>query len=476
MRFDEYFLQMALPDAVVLEKNFPSTLSFSVDTRSLKKGDIYIALEGSRVDGHSFITEALEAGAAGIFLAICKKHLLETIDSVLLKKKLIVLVPDTLSALIKMATVWRSQFTCPIIAITGSVGKTSTKEMLVSILEVHKAKYLASQGNQNTKIGLSLNIMRMRPEHEFAIFELGINKRGEMAQLVSILRPTTGVITYVGHSHMEGLGSLTDIAQEKRDIFKYFTEDSIGIINGDQAILSTVSYTHPVIKFGSKTINQIQARKIHVGNNHVTFVLKLYKDKIPVTLKNTNVGRVFNCLAAAAAAYVMGIPKNSILQGLQVPIAVHGRFEIRPLARGKGSIINDCYNASPESMKAALLALEHVDTDAQKVAVLGDMLELGVNSPFWHRQIGRFLRKVPSLKTVILVGDMIKWTKKTIPIGVQVKQVTSWQEAVNLLEEFTQKDCVVLVKGSRGMQLDHLVEHFAPTNPPKHNHNETNLR
>ncbi len=462
MRFDEHFLQMALPDAILVEKNFPESISFSVDTRSLQKGDIFIALQGSQIDGHAFIAAALEQGAAGVFLDSAKKQILETIKPALLKKKLIVVVPDTLSAITKMAAVWRSQFAYPVIAITGSVGKTSTKEVIANILETNGTKFIASQGNQNTKIGLSINIMRMRPEHQVAIFELGINKRGEMAQLVNILRPTTGVITYIGHSHMEGLGSLTDIAQEKRDIFKYFQHDSIGIINGDQAILANVGYTHPVIRFGSKTINQIQARKIHVGNNHVTFVLKLYKDKIPVTLKNTNVGRVFNSLAAAAVAYILGISKDRIVQGLQKPVIVTGRFEMRPMVRGKGSIINDCYNASPESMKAALLALEHVDTDAQKVAVLGDMLELGVNSPFWHRQLGRFLRKVPSLKKVVLVGDMVKWTKKTVPLGVAVEQVTTWQDAVKRLEEIAQSDSVILVKGSRGMRLDNLVEHFAP--------------
>jgi UDP-N-acetylmuramoyl-tripeptide--D-alanyl-D-alanine ligase len=463
MRFDEHFIQMALPDAIILEKNFPENVSFSVDSRTLKEGEIFVALEGSHVDGHAYIQDALKNGAAGVILAAAKKDIIDALPAALRAKKLFVLVHDTLQALIKMATVWRSQFSYPVVAITGSVGKTSTKEILAHILSEQGLKFCVSKGNQNTRIGLSLNILNMRAEHQAAIFELGINKRGEMAQLVHILRPTTAVITAIGHSHMEGLGSLADIAQEKRDIFKYFTEDSIGIINGDQPILAQVGYTHPVIKFGTKTINQIQARKIHVGNNNVTFVLKLYKDKIPVTLVGTNVGRVFNCLAAAAAAYVLGVSKQNIVQGLQKEVKVSGRFEMRSLVRGQGTLINDCYNASPESMKAALLALEHVDTDAQKVAVLGDMLELGVNSPFWHRQLGRFLRKVPSLKKVVLVGDMVKWTKKTIPLTVQVEHVSTWQEAVAKLEHIVDHESVVLVKGSRGMKLDNLVEYFAPT-------------
>lgn len=462
MRFDELFIQRALPGAVILEKNFPVNISFSIDSRTLQKGDIFIALEGVRVDGHTYIGEALSKGAAGVIFAVKKRDLLMQLPASLRTKKLFVLVDDTLQALIRMATVWRSQFSYPVIAITGSIGKTSTKEIIGNILCEQGAEYCISRGNQNTSIGLALNIFSMRAEHQAAIFELGISKRGEMALLVSMLRPTTAVITSVGHSHMEGLGSLADIAQEKRDIFKYFTEESIGIINGDQLVLAQVGYTHPVIKFGAKTINQIQARKIHIGNNNVTFVLKLYRDKIPVTLSGTNIGRVSNCLAATAVAYVLGVSKECIVRGIQKDVQVSGRFEVRSLARGCGTLIHDCYNASPESMKAALLALEHVDTDAQKVAVLGDMLELGVNSPFWHRQLGRFLRKIPSLKKVVLVGDLVNWTKKTIPLSVQVEHVASWQEAVAKLEHIVDHESVVLVKGSHGMQLDNLVEYFAP--------------
>src|SRR5271163_1068289 len=227
MRFDEHFLRGTLADAVLIDNNFPQEASFAVDTRELQAGDIFIALSGMTTDGHCFIEDALKKGAAGIMLALDKQSLLKSIDISLLNKKLIVAVPDTLQALIRLAMAWRDQFTYPVIGITGSVGKTSTKEMIVNICKAAGIEYLASRGNQNTKIGISLNILRMRKNHRVAIFEVGINKRGEMAELVRILKPTSAIITSIGHSHMEGLGSLTDIVVEKRTIFKYFNEESI---------------------------------------------------------------------------------------------------------------------------------------------------------------------------------------------------------------------------------------------------------
>ena len=256
---------------------------------------------------------------------------------------------------------------------------------------------------------------------------------------------------------MEGLGSLADIATEKRDLFKFFTEESIGIINGDQAVLAHVGYVHPVIKFGTKTTNQIQARKVQVATDRMSFVLKIYKEKFNVEINNVHSGAIFNALAASAAAHMLGIPNSVIIKAIQTPPVVAGRFELKPIKENKGIIINDCYNANPESMKAALLAFQKIETKAHKIAVLGDMLELGLNSPFWHRQLGRFLRKVPSLRHVILVGDMMKWAKKTIPVGLTVVTVANWQEAITYLESALSQESLVLVKGSRGMGLTNVV-------------------
>ena len=222
---------------------------------------------------------------------------------------------------------WRLQFSYPVVAITGSVGKTSTKEMLSSILQLHGKPYIASYGNENTKIGVALNVLRMRPFHEIALFELGVSRRGEMVELVNIVRPTTAIITNIGHQHMDGLGSLHDIALEKREVFKCFTENSIGIINGDQPLLAQVSYVHPVIKCGAKTTNQIQARKIKITDSQVTFSLRIYKRKHQIKLPQPHMGAVFNSLTAKAAAQLLGIPDDTIIQAIQSSGVVGSRFE-----------------------------------------------------------------------------------------------------------------------------------------------------
>lgn len=457
MRFDEQFLQKAVAQALIVQGKFPDSARFSIDTRTLQPGDIFVALPGAKVDGHQFISDALARGAQGLIVAQSQLARVQALGEKALQGALIVAVQDTLEALVAMASAWRAQFSYPVVGITGSVGKTSTKEMLAAIVTAQGVQCLVSHGNQNTRVGLALNMLRMRPEHQVAIFEVGISKRGEMAVLAGLLRPTTGIITNVGHAHMEGLGSLADIAVEKRDLFKYFTEDSIGIVNGDQALLAQVAYAHPVIKFGVKTVNQVQARKVVLGKQGVSFTLKIYKERYSINLTNVHESAISITLAAAAAAHLLGVPHETIVASIQVPRTVKDRFEQRKLKHNKGIIISDCYNANPESMKAALLAFQRIDTAAQKVAVLGDMLELGPTSPFWHRQLGRFLRKVPSLRRVILVGDMVQWTRKMIPVGINVERVATWQEAASLLEQALDRDSLVLVKGSRGMKLDNLV-------------------
>lgn len=458
MRFDELFIKKTVP-SVSIQGSLPENPHFVVDSRRVSAGDIFVAIPGSRVDGHEFAVSALEKGAWGVLINRDQQEKLMPLMKPL-KPRLVIVVDDTVSALIDLANCWRSLFSIPIVAITGSVGKTSTKEIVAAIVRAAGINALVNEGNQNTKIGVSLNILRMRPEHHVAIFEVGISKRGEMAELAQLIRPTIGVITTVGHSHMEGLGSLHDIALEKRDLFKCFTEQNIGVVNGDIPQISTVSYPHPVVRFGLKTINQVQARKIKMAGSSVSFVLKIYKEKYSIVLPHGHMGSVLNSLAATVVAHLLGVPHQVIVAAIAKPLAIPGRFERKQMGDSTtGIIINDCYNASPESMKAALIAFEHMETPAQKIAVLGDMLELGVNSPFWHRQLGRFIRKVPSLNRLILVGSLVQWTKKTLPIGLAVELVPTWQDAVSLLDYYIKQDeSLVLVKGSRGMALDNLVD------------------
>ena len=430
----------------------------ALDSRQVKKGEVFVAIKGQRADGHSFIEEAVQAGAAGLIVNTDQKDCLEKLSSAQIKKLFIMLVPDTYAAILECATAWRAHFSIPVVGITGSAGKTSTKEMLSNIFTAHELPHCVSTGNQNTALGVSLNILRITQEHKAAIFEMGVSKRGEMSRMAAIVKPTTAIITSIGHCHMEGLGSLQDIANEKREIFKYFKEDNIGVINGDNAILPTISYTHPIVKFGYKTTNQVQARKVQTNNTQTHFVMKLYKERLQITLDTNHAGRINSALACSAISYLLSIPSETIVRGIQAPITIAGRFEKAKLKSSKGILIDDCYNANPESMKAALLAFEKIESKGQKIAVLGDMAELGVNSPFWHRQLGRFLRKVPSLNHVVLVGDLVKWTKATVPVGITFEHVPSWLEATEALKKRLDREAVILVKGSNSMQLSLLVD------------------
>lgn len=461
MRFDELFLKETLQD-IFIQGIMPSDTRFCVDARNVEKGDIFVAIAGMRHDGHEFVGQAIENGASGAIVSYSHK---DTIMHLFEKKgwveKLLVAVADPLDALINLAVAWRKLFSIPVVGITGSVGKTSAKETVALMLEKAHKKALVSHGNQNTLLGAALNILKLRDDHDVAVFEMGINRRSEMARIARLVRPTIGVITGIGHSHMEGLGSLQDIATEKRDIFKYFTENDIGIVNGDQELLSHVSFAHPVIRFGCKTTNQIQARKVRYVDGTVRCTLKVYKQKFDVVLPKPHVASIANAMIAAAVGHVLNLSMPMVIDAIQQPVIVPGRFEKKVMKKGRGVIINDCYNASPESMKAALLALQSMDARAQKVAVIGDMLELGVNSPFWHRQIGRFVRKIPSLKKVLLVGDLVQWTHKTLPLGIEVVRVKNWQEAQNTLPQVIgDQESVILVKGSLGVGLLNLVEYY----------------
>lgn len=454
MRFNSQFISSVIPDSECSGTEPQDFSGFSIDSRELEKGEIFVAIKGNNDDGHNYLAEAIKKGASGIMVNATSKDLLKKLET---KKLFVITVPETKQALIRLAATWREQFTYPVIGITGSIGKTSTKEMLANIVRANNMQLMASQGTQNTVLGCALNIFRMKPEHAVAIFEMGINKRGEMAKMAELVKPTNAVITTIGHCHMEGLGSLSDIASEKRDIFKFFKEDNIGVINGDLPILANISYKHPIVKFGCKTTNQVQGRKIQTNTADTNFILKLYKERLKINLKTNHAGHVLNALAAASAAYLLNIPTEAIIKGIEQPLMISGRYESTKLKKEKGILINDAYNASPESMKAALLAFEKLESKGQKIAVLGDMLELGVNSPFWHRQLGRFLRKVPSLHHVILVGDLVKWTTDTIPVNITFEHVPTWKEAITSLQKRLDREAVILVKGSRGVQLNRLV-------------------
>lgn len=459
MTFNEELISSTLSNVTFLGKSFDFVNpSISFDTRTLKKGDIFVALPGEKTDGHLFFHDAVARGVAGLIISHEKKHLLAELERKTLQKLAIVIVQDTKKALISCAFAWRKQFTYTVVGVTGSTGKTSTKEKIAQVCRRHGMRVVVSPGNFNTLLGAAITIFAMRADHEIAIFEMGISQRDEMKALAELIRPTIGIITNIGHQHMDTFGSLQGIAFEKRQIFTFFTEKNIGILLGNEPLLLGVAYPHPVIRFGTKTINHIQARKIKRSDNMIKFVLKVYKEKHDITLNSSHEGDILNSLAAVAVGFLLQIPISTIIKAIETPVNVAGRFKSLALKTYKGILIDDSYNASPESVKAALVALDNTGKGTKKIAVLGDMCGLGLDAPFWHRQIGRFLRKISTLDHIILVGNEVQWIKKTIRTHVHIDSVANWREALVVLRENLQDDVTILVKGSRAMKLDNVVE------------------
>jgi UDP-N-acetylmuramoyl-tripeptide--D-alanyl-D-alanine ligase len=446
-----------------------SEVRVSIDSRTVKPGEFFVALKGPRFDGNDFVVDTLKKGACGVLVSDrfpdCKK----LCSSSMYPDRLIIVVSDTLEAFVTLAKAWRRKLACPVVGITGSVGKTTTKEMLRTIFKGAGFDAYVSIKNYNNLIGVSYNLLCASTSHSAVILEMGINETGEMEALADVVRPTIGVILRVAHVHLEGLGnSLAEVAFEKRQIFKFFISKHVGIVCGDQSLLGDVYYSHPISKFGLKTKNQVQARKVTVKQNEAgefftSFLFKWYNRKAFVCLKGNHTGFVNNALAAGAISYFLKIPFEFVVQGLENYQGFERRFELKKLRGGRGVLLNDCYNAAPESMKAAIHAFSQIPRKGIKVAVIGDMLELGDREKFWHRQIGRFLRKVLDLDFLILVGNRSKVISRVVPGRLTVLFAKDWKEAKNNLEtvlshnEFG-KDALVLVKASFGVRLDLMVE------------------
>lgn len=483
MKFDISFLREVLSDCIVVVDGeykysiaecpvskveklscFNNDCDVAIDSRTISSGQIFLAHQGNKFDSHEFLSVVLEKGASALIIDESKVSKLQFLDQSQLKNVLVILVSDPLKVLILLAKAWRKRFSYPVVGITGSIGKTSTKEMLSTIFKTAGIFACTSYKNQNTLIGLCLNILRMRQEHKVAVFELGIDKKGEMAELADVLRPTIGLITTVSHVHVQGLGSLPAIVREKCNIFKYFKQENVGIVYGDKPLLNKVYFDHPIIRFGFKMKNQIQARMVQICQNSdntcgTHFLLKVYKKRSTVILKTNHRGAVQNALAASAVAHLLEIPFDMIVNGLGVFNGFERRFESKKLQSNGGVLINDCYNANPESMKAAIIAFHEMNTNGAKIAVLGDMLELGEKEAFWHRQVGRVLGKALSLDYIILVGKLARIIAKTAPLTMKIKYAADWKDAEQKLNEIlNSNNSLVLVKGSRAMGLDNLVK------------------
>ncbi|MFA5306831.1 MAG: UDP-N-acetylmuramoyl-tripeptide--D-alanyl-D-alanine ligase [Candidatus Babeliales bacterium] len=482
MKITQEFLTNALPYATFYCGDTPMTdalwqtyeqhveIGVSFDSRTITEHELFVPLPGSNCDGHDFIEMALRRGACGSLVSAQSLMRYQALPTECTTHKLFIVVPDVQTALCDLARAWRKRFVCPVVGITGSLGKTSTKEMLRSILSAIDSDAYVSFKNYNNVLGVSYNLLRIPSSVTTIVLEMGINDIGEMRQLVDLVQPTIGVVTCVAHVHTEGLGnSLIAVAREKCEIFSQFTQHNVGIVCGDQPSLAKRSYPHKVAFFGARKRNQVHARNVRIvagsdGLFMTEFNLHWFDQKALVRMRGNHPSIVHNALAASTVAYFLHIPLNAVVAGLEAYSGTKSRFEVKKIKYNRGMILDDCYNAGPESMRAALQAFATFTATGLKIAVLGDMLELGHQELRWHRAIGRFIaRRISAVDRLILVGKRAHVMREVVPSSLVCNCVDDWQAAAHELENLLegQSDAVILVKASHGMHLDEIVKILA---------------
>lgn len=425
--------------------------SFSTDSREIQPGCLFVPIKGERTDAHIYIEATLAAGAAGTFTQYRNAPAEDSHPWIY--------VEDTTNALQKVAAWYRSQFSIPVVGITGSVGKTTTKEM-VALAFSAGCNTMRTQGNQNSQIGLPLTIFRMEPEHEAAVIEMGMSEFGEMARLSAIARPTMAVMTNIGLSHIGQLKTQENILKEKLHITDGFGPENVLFINGDDPLLAMVqgNTPFPVISYGIGENCDYRAEKVQTNEQGTSFVLVHEGLELPVFLPAFGIHMVYNALAAVAAAEYAGIAPEKAAAALA---------EYRPLAMrqqryesGGVTIIDDSYNASPDSMLGGIDVLCAMQVPGRRVAVLADMLELGEISAEAHRSVGRRCaqRKVDVLFAIGEESREIAKAAEELAPQMDCRWFPDNAGALAALKELLHAGDAVLVKGSRGMHTDEIVQ------------------
>jgi UDP-N-acetylmuramoyl-tripeptide--D-alanyl-D-alanine ligase len=418
----------------------------STDSRSVCPGELFVPLRGEKFDGHDFLTQAVRRGAAA-----CLSE-----DVIAGFPVPVIQVADTLQALGDIAAAVRRDFSGPVVAVTGSSGKTTTKEMLAAILS-GTAPGLKTEGNFNNLVGLPLTLFRLASEHCWAVLEMGMSARGEIARLAEIALPDVGIITNVGPAHLETLHGLDGVARAKGELFAALKAGGTAVINADDERVAQLPVANGVrrLLFGFSASAEIRAEEVAVAGAAVSFRLVLPEGAWPVTLAVAGRHNVNNALAAAAAAAALTVPAAAIVRGLQAFRGGRGRMELVDLGNGT-VLIEDTYNANPLSVRAALTALDEMGKGGRRIAVLGDMLELGAEAAELHRQIGA--EAAQRCDVLILLGAMAGETaagarQQGMPAD-RVQIVSSHAEAADRLRSLLRPGDRLLVKGSRGMQME----------------------
>jgi UDP-N-acetylmuramoyl-tripeptide--D-alanyl-D-alanine ligase len=431
-----------------------------LDTRSLQSGDLFLALRGDRFDGHDFVATALSRGAVGAIV-------LDSYDVSRLSLKrgskrtqpFVLGVSDPLQAYQHLATYHRSRFHIPVVAVTGSNGKTTTKEMVASVM-AHRWKVLKTEGNLNNRVGVPQTLLRLNDRHKGAVIEMGVDNLGQTARLCEMVRPTIGIITNIGPDHLEFFGTMEVSAQAKAEMLDLLPPDGVAILNADDSYYDYLAARARcrVVSFGFSSKADVRATDLKPdGRNGTTFRLLL-----PGAVRRTMVHirvqgdhNVTNALAAGAVGSILGLPGGVIAQGLSRFRPAAMRSQVR-VSQGVKLII-DCYNANPASMTAAVRLLAQTGAKRKKIAVLGDMLELGPNAAQMHEEVGGFVAR-HGIDRLVACGplgrNLAKGAKQAGLDPSHILEVPDARAAAAAVKTVAKPGDVVLIKASRGMKLE----------------------
>lgn len=430
--------------------------NISTDSRHINNGTLFIPLKGERFDGHDYILEAFDKGA-NVCLSHKNIHLNDKYND-----KIVILVQNTETALKELAKNYLSMFKIPVIAVTGSVGKTSTKNMISTVLEqkynVHKTK-----GNFNNHIGLPLTIFGVEKCHDMLIVEMGMNHFGEIKELSRIANPDIVVITMIGTSHIENLGSREGILKAKTEIFEHIKEDGIAVLNADDDLLYNygINSDYNVKFFGIKNKREYYAENI--SNPNLTTVQSLVvspDNTYEVILNVPGTYMLYNVLPAIIISEVFNIEKELVLNGIKKYQNENMRMSIENF--NGIHIINDAYNASLDSMKSAIDVLDSTDYGGKKVAILGDIFEAGEFSKSIHEEVGEYIIN-KNIDIVLCVGENSKYIFSKINENenrILTQKYSSKEELFNELNKYIHENDVVLLKASRGMKFEQISDHI----------------
>ena len=430
------------------------------DSRNMEKGALFIPLVGDRFDGHAYIKNALTGGAAGCLTAHEQNEYLPG--------KFYVRVEDTEVALKDLAVAYKSRFDIPFIGVTGSVGKTTAKDMIAAVLGV-KYKVLKTEGNFNNNIGMPLTLLRLTSEHQACVLEMGMDKFGEIDYLAGAVKPDVGVITNVGDAHIERLGSRENIFKAKCEILPHIKKDGLLVLNGDDALLSTLRGKTPVETVFCGGGEGLDYSAEMIGGDGVSQIachVRTPKMDREVSIPALGQHMIYPTLIACAVAERLGLTPDEITEGLTQFVPTRMRMNILRRA-DKITILDDTYNANPQSVRAAISVLAD-GPRSFKAAVLGDMLELGSFAPALHTGVGEYLGTA-GIDCLVAVGEMAKYIAEGAEhAGVpEIHYCRDKAEAAAILESVVKPDSAFLVKASRGMKLEELTQKLVELTQPE---------